>query len=176
MFLCMGTILKPAAGKIITWWSKVVTQDPPYATVFLFFILASCLVLYSPQSSFVQNRLMEQKLAPGYAHAGPFARPHYRKLFAAHVCRVAFKHQSNIKGFGLLGQHFLFFFHFCPLKFGFFEGVKKIVFKPTDYCLSASVSDASVHLSIYLSIYLCIYFSRSLNLRLERLSNKAIKQ
>ena len=32
-FIMMVTILKPAAGEIITWWSKVFTQCPPYATV-----------------------------------------------------------------------------------------------------------------------------------------------
>ena len=42
-------------------------------------------------------------------------------------------------------------------------GRSKII-KPTDYCLSASVSDTSVHLCIYVFMY----FSRSLNLRLER--------
>ena len=35
------------------------------------------------------------------------------------------------------------------------------IFKPTDYCLSASVSDASVHLCIYLSIYLFLTLSES---------------
>ena len=48
------------------------------------------------------------------------------------------------------------------------------VFKPTDYCLSASVSDASVHLSMYVSMY--FLFLTLSDLRLERLSNKAIKQ
>ena len=38
----MVTILKPGAGEIITWWSKVFTQCPPYATVLWFFYEVCC--------------------------------------------------------------------------------------------------------------------------------------
>ena len=47
------TILKPAAGKIITWWSKVFMQCPPYATVLWF--LYSTLKQIKPIWFFLQQ-------------------------------------------------------------------------------------------------------------------------